>query len=276
MDVYFSKETAPRGALPPQHPLKHTHRRLSSLKQTHLCFPSSGWFCVSYPPAFLYSESKAECYVHFLGKATQIPDSKASFLSLSIPSFKVRGVADPEIEMTAQLLCFIGDIDVKEDSIKNGLWIVLISGAIASDKSHNASGTGLAPLSAPWMFDDCAGMFREGVRKYDLGKSPAGVRETDRSSSDGSPALIQPSREGAYSLPGPPLSEHDPWTQQCQEPPRAVWVLCILNWVLGEVLTPVQGSVPHPPASCKAQLAWSAADSLQGDTLLPHSSQNFI
>lgn len=43
---------------------------------------------------------------------------------LSIPlylSFKVRGGADPEIDMTAQLLCFIRDIDVKEDSIKNGL-----------------------------------------------------------------------------------------------------------------------------------------------------------
>lgn len=55
-------------------------------------------------------------------KAAQIPDSKASSLSLSIPA-SVRGVADPEIEMTAQLLCFIGDIDVKEDSFKNGLWM---------------------------------------------------------------------------------------------------------------------------------------------------------
>lgn len=52
--------------------------------------------------------------------AAQIPDSKASS-PLSYPSFKVRGGEDPETEMTAQLLCFIGDTDVKEDGIKNGL-----------------------------------------------------------------------------------------------------------------------------------------------------------
>jgi len=39
------------------------------------------------------------------------------------PSFKVRGGEDLEIEMTAQLLFFIEDIDVKEDSIKNELWL---------------------------------------------------------------------------------------------------------------------------------------------------------
>lgn len=38
-------------------------------------------------------------------------------------SFKVRGGEDLEIEMTAQLLFFIEDIDVKEDSIKNELWL---------------------------------------------------------------------------------------------------------------------------------------------------------
>lgn len=54
--------------------------------------------------------------------AAQIPDSRASSLP-PYPSFKVRGGEDPEIEKTAQLLCFIGDIDVKEDSIKNGLWM---------------------------------------------------------------------------------------------------------------------------------------------------------
>lgn len=44
------------------------------------------------------------------------------FSSLPLyPSFKVRGGEDLEIEMTAQLLFFIGDIDVKEDSIKNEL-----------------------------------------------------------------------------------------------------------------------------------------------------------
>lgn len=136
MDVCFSKETAPRGALPPQHTHTppHTHRRLSSLKQTHLCFPSSGSFCVSCPPAFLYSESKVLCSPFGVGvpftwalppvlegrdfletthvrshlyllpvitypyiltsispsyrKAAQIPDSKASSLSLSIPDSK--------------------------------------------------------------------------------------------------------------------------------------------------------------------------------------------
>lgn len=53
-------------------------------------------------------------------------------------------------------------------------------------------------------------------------------------------------------------------------------MLRIPNCVLGEVLTPGQGSAPHLLASCEAQLASSAADTLQGDTLLPHSSQNLI
>lgn len=52
-------------------------------------------------------------------KAAQVLDSKASSLPLS-PSFKVRGGADPEIEMTAQLLCFIGDIDVRKTALKMG------------------------------------------------------------------------------------------------------------------------------------------------------------
>lgn len=58
-------------------------------------------------------------------KAAQI-DSRLEGLFFSLlpyPSFKVRGGEDPEIEMTTQLLCFIGDIDVKEDGIKNGLWM---------------------------------------------------------------------------------------------------------------------------------------------------------
>lgn len=57
-------------------------------------------------------------------KAARIPDSKAfSLLSLPIlpyPSFKVRAGVDPEIEITALLYW---DIDVKEDGIKNGLWM---------------------------------------------------------------------------------------------------------------------------------------------------------
>lgn len=38
--------------------------------------------------------------------------------------------------------------------------------------------------------------------------------------------------------------------------PRAVWMLHIWNWMLGEVLIPGHSSAPHPPASCKAQLVW--------------------
>ncbi|KAF2979749.1 hypothetical protein EK904_012773, partial [Melospiza melodia maxima] len=122
-------------------------------------------------------------------------------------AFKVRGGADPEIEMTAQLLCFIGDIDVKEDSFKNGLWMnflrdcasVLISGAIASERSHwQCIRDGLGSLDASWL---CWNVQGEG--SSDLGRSPAGVRQTDRGWSDRSPALSQPCRPGACSLPGP-------------------------------------------------------------------------
>lgn len=57
-------------------------------------------------------------------KAAQIPASQVLFSSLPLYlNFKVREGEDPEIEMTAQLLCFIWDIDVKGDGIKNGLWM---------------------------------------------------------------------------------------------------------------------------------------------------------
>lgn len=80
---------------------------------------------------------------------------------------------------------------------------MLISGATASDKSHSASGMGSAPLRAPWILAGCAGMFRERVHTCDLGRSPAGFRETDRGWSDRAPAVGQPSRAGACSPPGP-------------------------------------------------------------------------
>lgn len=91
---------------------------------------------------------------------------------------------------------------------------MLVSRAIASDKSHSASGTGSVLPGCLLAVLECSG---DRVHLCELGRSPAGVRETDRGWTEGSPALGQPSRAGACSPPGPLLPEPDPWAQLCQE-----------------------------------------------------------